>query len=70
MRTVVHLSDVHFGRVDSRIVAPLVAAIRAIAPDLVAVSGDLTQRARRRQFREARAFLDQLPSPMLVVPVG
>ena len=68
MRTIVHLSDVHFGRVDERLVAPLVQAIRAIAPDLVAVSGDLTQRARRGQFRQARTFLDQLPFPRLVVP--
>ena len=68
MRTLVHLSDVHFGRVDARLVAPLVSTVRAIAPDLVAVSGDLTQRARRGQFRQARAFLDQLPFPMLVVP--
>jgi 3',5'-cyclic AMP phosphodiesterase CpdA len=68
MRTIVHLSDVHFGRVDAAIVAPLVATIGAIAPDLVAVSGDLTQRARRAQFRAARAFLDRLPAPQLVVP--
>lgn len=68
MRTLVHLSDVHFGRVDPRLVAPLVSTIRAIAPDLVAVSGDLTQRARRTQFRQARAFLDQLPFARLVVP--
>ena len=68
MRTIVHLSDVHFGRVDERLVDPLVAAIREMAPDLVAVSGDLTQRARRGQFRQARAFLDQLPFPRLVVP--
>ena len=68
MRTIVHLSDVHFGRVDDRLVVPLVAAIRTIAPDLVAVSGDLTQRARRLQFLQARAFLDQLPLPKLVVP--
>ena len=68
MRTIVHLSDVHFGRVDERLVDPLVDAVRAIAPDLVAVSGDLTQRARRAQFRQARAFLDRLPAPQLVVP--
>lgn len=68
MRTIVHLSDVHFGRIDERLVAPLVEAIRAVAPDLVAVSGDLTQRARRSQFQRARAFLDQLPFPRLVVP--
>ena len=37
-------------------------------PDLVAVSGDLTQRARSHQFIEARAFLDALPKPQIVVP--
>jgi 3',5'-cyclic AMP phosphodiesterase CpdA len=68
MRTVVHLSDLHFGRVDSRIVAPLVQAVLAIAPDVIAVSGDLTQRARRSQFVQARAFLQQLPFPQLIVP--
>jgi 3',5'-cyclic AMP phosphodiesterase CpdA len=68
MRTIVHLSDIHFGRVDPRLVAPLVRAIHEIAPDLVAVSGDLTQRARRIQFRQARAFLAQLPFPLIVVP--
>jgi len=68
MPTIVHLSDIHFGRVDSRLVAPLVRVIGTVTPDLVAVSGDLTQRARGREFRAARAFLDQLPHPLLVVP--
>ena len=68
MRTIVHLSDIHFGRIDSRLVAPLVRTIDAIAPNLVAISGDLTQRARRSQFRQARAFLDRLHFPLLVVP--
>jgi 3',5'-cyclic AMP phosphodiesterase CpdA len=68
MRTIVHLSDIHFGRVDARLVAPLVRLVHEIAPDLVAISGDLTQRALRRQFLQARAFLDQLPPPQLVVP--
>src|SRR6202171_469237 len=68
MRTLVHLSDLHFGRVDERVVGPLVAAVNEIKPDLVAISGDLTQRARSEQFREARAFLDRLPQPQIVVP--
>jgi 3',5'-cyclic AMP phosphodiesterase CpdA len=68
MRTLVHLSDLHFGRVDERIIDPLIHAISDIRPDLVAVSGDLTQRARSWQFREARAFLDRLPGPQIVVP--
>jgi 3',5'-cyclic AMP phosphodiesterase CpdA len=68
MRTLVHLSDLHFGRVDEQLVEPLVATVAEINPDLVAVSGDLTQRARAKQFKEARAFLDRLPRPQIVVP--
>jgi 3',5'-cyclic AMP phosphodiesterase CpdA len=68
MRTIVHLSDLHFGRLDPNIVPPLLAAIGDVKPDLVAVSGDFTQRARRNQFKAARAFLDALPYQRLVVP--
>lgn len=68
MRTLVHLSDLHFGRLDHRLVAPLLTTIDAIAPDLVAISGDLTQRARESQFAEARRFLESLRFPRLVVP--
>jgi len=68
MRIVVHLSDLHFGRVDPRLVPPLVRTIHTIAPNLVAISGDLTQRARRQQFEQARTFLQQLPFQTLIVP--
>ena len=68
MRVIVHLSDLHFGAVDERILDPLREAICSVKPDLIAVSGDLTQRALARQFRRARAFLDTLPFPRLVVP--
>lgn len=68
MATIAHLSDIHFGRVDSRIIEPLVQTIEGVAPTLVTVSGDLTQRARRGQFVAARQFLDRLRFPVLVVP--
>lgn len=68
MRTLVHISDIHFGRVDYAIVERLKEKIDEIKPHLVIVSGDLTQRARSRQFIEARAFLDALPKPQIVVP--
>lgn len=68
MRTIVHLSDLHFGRVNPLLIDPLVRVVREIKPDLVAISGDLTQRARSYQFQEARAFLDILPQPQIVVP--
>ncbi|MEO8077361.1 MAG: metallophosphoesterase family protein [Acidobacteriota bacterium] len=68
MRVIVHLSDIHFGRVDPALIGPLSGVITRIAPDLVAVSGDLTQRARRSEFTAARRFLDGLPFPRLAVP--
>ena len=68
MRTIVHLSDLHFGRVNPLLIDPLVRVIKEVEPDLVAISGDLTQRARSYQFQEARAFLDTLPQPQIVVP--
>lgn len=68
MRSIAHLSDIHFGRVNDHVISPLIEAVSRSKPDVVAVSGDLTQRARSHQFREARAFLDKLPQPQIVVP--
>ncbi len=68
MRTLVHLSDIHFGRVDAAIIEPLIALVAELKPHVVTVSGDLTQRARSHQFQEACAFLDRLPKPQIVVP--
>ena len=68
MRTIAHLSDLHFGRIDEALLEPLRRTLERLSPDLVVVSGDLTQRARARQFREARDYLATLPRPQLVVP--
>lgn len=68
MKTIAHLSDLHFGRTDEAVVAGVKADVAGLGPSLVVVSGDLTQRARSAQFREAREFLDALPSPRIVVP--
>ena len=68
MRVLAHLSDLHFGRVERGVLEPLCRYVWQVHPDLVVVSGDLTQRARAREFREARAFLDTLPKPQFVVP--
>lgn len=68
MRTLVHLSDLHFGAVRQEIVLPLLSLLERVQPDLVAVSGDLTQRARKEQFAAARDFLDAMPFPKIVVP--
>ena len=68
MRTLVHLSDLHFGRVDAALLPPLQQLVTRLAPDVLVVSGDLTQRARSEEFIAARAFLDTLPGPQIVVP--
>ena len=68
MRTIVHLSDLHFGRVNSALVDPLLGIVRELKPDVVAISGDLTQRARSYQFQQARSFLEALPKPQIIVP--
>ncbi|MEY2439912.1 MAG: hypothetical protein QOI34_1297 [Verrucomicrobiota bacterium] len=68
MRTLIHLSDLHFGRIDPAIPEPLLQFIRAAKPDLVAISGDLTQRARTAEFMAARKFVDAIPFPKIVVP--
>jgi len=68
VRTIAHLSDLHFGRTDQATLQPLIHVLQKIHPDLVAVSGDLTQRARIGQFKEAKRFLNSLPSPQIVVP--
>jgi 3',5'-cyclic AMP phosphodiesterase CpdA len=68
MRVLVHLSDVHFGRVNPEVVQPLIAAVWEHGPQVVVVSGDLTQRARTSEFKQARMFLDALPRPQIVVP--
>jgi 3',5'-cyclic AMP phosphodiesterase CpdA len=68
MRTIAHLSDLHFGKEDPAVVAALLEELAARRPSVVAVSGDLTQRARRAQFAAARAFLDAIDAPKVVVP--
>jgi 3',5'-cyclic AMP phosphodiesterase CpdA len=69
VRQICHISDVHFGPPHleqlSQSVLELIAQNR---PDLVVVSGDLTQRAKPEQFRQARRFVDRIEMPSLVVP--
>jgi 3',5'-cyclic AMP phosphodiesterase CpdA len=69
--SVFHCSDVHFGHpaVPEQFEA-IESLIQDQANDVVAVSGDLTQRARAGEFQRARAFLRhaQRVSKVIVVP--
>ncbi len=71
MSTIAHLSDVHFGHHDPRVVAAVEAYLADKTPDLVVISGDFTQRARVSQYEEACAFIDRIEAlglPVLAVP--
>ncbi len=68
MTTILHISDTHFGTERDGAVDALVRLSHDLSPHLVILSGDITQRARRRQFAAARAFVDRLHAPLLAVP--
>jgi 3',5'-cyclic AMP phosphodiesterase CpdA len=68
MRTLAHISDLHFGTEDPALAAQLRVELHTLRPALLVISGDLTQRARRAQFAAARDYLATLPTPQLVVP--
>ena len=68
MSVLLHISDTHFGTEQPEVAEALVRMAIALGPDLVVLSGDITQRARRKQFAEARRFVDRLPAPTLALP--
>lgn len=68
MSVLLQVSDPHFGTEQPAVVEALLCMARAQAPDLVVLSGDITQRARRAQFRAARTFVDRLAVSTLILP--
>ena len=60
MARLIHLSDLHFGAHDPKLVDAVAQRVDEEKPDLVVISGDFTQRARIEQFKEACEFLDRL----------
>lgn len=60
MPRLVHLSDLHFGAHDERLVEAVEGCVDELKPDLVVISGDFTQRAKTEQFKEACQFLERL----------
>lgn len=68
MSVVLHLSDTHFGTERPEVVEAVVALAVQQQPDVVVLSGDITQRARPEQFRAARAFVDRLGGPVVAIP--
>jgi len=68
MSDLLQTSDAHFGTEQPQVVEALVALAAQQRPDVVVLSGDITQRARPAQFRAAKAFVDRLGASVLVIP--
>ncbi len=69
MSLLLQISDPHFGTEQAPVVDALRALVAAQKPDALVISGDITQRARRSQFTDAKRFVDSLKIPrMLSLP--
>lgn len=69
MTLLLQVSDPHFGTERPVVMAALEALWRERAPDLLLLTGDITQRARVPEFRAARAFIDRIaPRALLAIP--
>lgn len=60
MTVVLHISDLHLGTEQAPVVNALCELARELRPDLLIVSGDITQRARTAQFRRAAELVREL----------
>ncbi|WP_051298388.1 metallophosphoesterase family protein [Marinobacterium litorale] len=66
---IVQLSDPHFGTERADVLELLLVSVETLAPELIVLSGDVTQRATEEQFWRAAHFMARLPKvPKLVVP--
>lgn len=60
MTVILHISDPHFGTEREPVVNALLRCTRELQPELLVLSGDITQRARGRQFERAAQFVREL----------
>jgi 3',5'-cyclic AMP phosphodiesterase CpdA len=70
MSCLLQISDPHFGTEQADVMAALERLAHALSPQVVVLSGDITQRATRAQFAAARAFVDRLAAPAVVAIPG
>lgn len=70
MTTILHISDLHFGKFFlPKTCEGLLSQIDSLSPDVIVISGDLTQRAKNREFNAVQGFLKRLPPlPRVIVP--
>ncbi|WP_413578615.1 metallophosphoesterase family protein [Bdellovibrio sp. HCB290] len=70
MKRVLHISDLHFGRIHPPAIKSLELFLQndSLKLDLIIMTGDWTQRARRNQFKDAAEFIKKMPVPVLTIP--
>ncbi len=68
MSVLLQISDPHFGTEQAPVMEALAALVQRERPDLLLLSGDITQRAQPEEFAAARAFVDRLGVPLLAIP--
>lgn len=68
MSVVLQISDTHFGTEQPQVVEALIHLAAQQRPNLVVLSGDITQRAKPAQFRSAKTFVNRLGAPVLAIP--
>ncbi|UYL08388.1 metallophosphoesterase [Bdellovibrio sp. SKB1291214] len=70
MKRVLHISDLHFGRINPPAIKSLEQFLQndSLKLDLIIMTGDWTQRARRGQYKEAQEFVKKMPVPVLTIP--
>lgn len=68
MKTIAHLSDLHFGAEDRELAGHLAEDVAQAKPTVIAISGDLTQRARTHEFSAAKEWIDGIPGAKVIVP--
>jgi 3',5'-cyclic AMP phosphodiesterase CpdA len=68
MKKIVHFSDIHFGTEVESACEAFITDINRECPDLVVMSGDVTQRGRTKEYKTAKQFLSRVRFPMVVIP--
>ena len=68
MTSILQFADVHFGVEDTAALATLAATVDRLEPDVIVVSGDITQSGSEEEFEAAARWLESLPGPRVICP--
>ncbi len=68
MINIIHISDLHFGIEDQLALESFLAICPELNPDLIIITGDIANRARKNQYNKFKKFYARLPQPVHCVP--